>query len=73
MRGRASQVPDRGQRQRIEEVYRARFELGTTFRLLLRGSRLYVFQPEWVRYVDNTVRMGFRQEFAIADEVPGPA
>lgn len=65
MRGRAEQVADPELRRQVETAYAERFRLNAFLRLALRQSSLYRFRPEWLRYVDNSVRFGFKQEFPI--------
>ena len=62
MRGAVSIVSDREQRQRIEHAYIARFRLGTLFGAALATSNLYVFQPSWVRYINNSKHFGYKVE-----------
>lgn len=65
MRGAVSVVADRVERRRIVEAYAARFSLGPLFRARIARSRLYRFQPEWVRYLDNSIRLGYKFEFTV--------
>lgn len=69
MRGRAEQIADPELRRRVETAYAERFRLSAFLRLALRRSALYRFQPKWVRYVDNSVRFGFKREFQISRDV----
>jgi uncharacterized protein YhbP (UPF0306 family) len=63
MQGVASVLTGRTARAEIQERYTARFRLGATFRAALRASRLYVFRPDRVRYLDNGKGFGFKAEF----------
>jgi len=67
MRGAASVVKSRVERRQIVEAYAARFHLGPLFRDRIARSRLYRFQPDWVRYLDNTARFGYKFEFTVDD------
>jgi uncharacterized protein YhbP (UPF0306 family) len=65
MRGAVSVVHARVERRQIVEAYAARFHLGPLFRARIARSRLYRFQPEWIRYLDNTTRFGCKFEFTV--------
>ena len=65
MRGRATEARDAAVRRAIEEAYARRFGLGRILRAALKKSTLYVFEPEWVRYVDNSRRLGAKLETRI--------
>jgi len=64
MRGTVSVVSDPARRSAIAAAYSARFQLGTAWRAVQARSRLYEFQPSWVRYLDNSIRFGYRFEFS---------
>jgi hypothetical protein len=49
-------------RRAIAEAYAERFRLGTEFQGAMARSRLYVFRPRWVRYIDNSRGFGFKFE-----------
>jgi uncharacterized protein YhbP (UPF0306 family) len=49
-------------RRAIAEAYAQRFRLGLLFRGAMTRSRLYVFRPRWVRYIDNSRGFGFKFE-----------
>ena len=65
MRGAVSMVRNRADQRRIVAAYVQRFHLGTLFKARMARSRLYRFQPEWARYLDNTARFGYRFEFTL--------
>ncbi len=65
MRGAAAVVASRDERQGIVEAYCARFHLGPQFRAAITRSRLYCFQPEWVRYLDNSKGFGYKFELSV--------
>jgi uncharacterized protein YhbP (UPF0306 family) len=53
----------RGEARRpIVERYAERFGLGPAFRLAIRRSSLYEFDPRWIRYLDNSIRFGHQFE-----------
>ena len=66
MRGDAVAVSDRALRRSIAAAYVERFHLGRLFEAAISKSTLYCFQPDWVRYIDNSVRFGFKFEMSLA-------
>jgi uncharacterized protein YhbP (UPF0306 family) len=66
MRGMAAAVTDRARRRDVAEVYAERFHLGRTVRAGMARSRLYAFEPEWVRYIDNARGFGRGFETPVA-------
>lgn len=68
MRGIASIVEDRERRREAVRSYCERFALGEFFAAAIRRSALYCFTPYWVRYIDNTLRFGYKFEV----ELPAP-
>jgi uncharacterized protein len=65
MRGTATPVTGRTLRRLIIRAYVERFRLGTLFRFAMARSTLYCFQPEWLRYIDNSKRFGYKFEIAL--------
>jgi hypothetical protein len=65
MRGPAQAV--RGLREKAEVLarYQREFALGPEFAAVIARSRLYVFEPAWVRYIDNSRGFGYRSEFSV--------
>jgi uncharacterized protein YhbP (UPF0306 family) len=63
MRGVAEVVTDRSERRRVVDAYCERFQLGVLFRPRIARSRLYRFRPAWARYLDNSVRLGYKVDF----------
>ena len=53
MRGHVAVVTDRTRRKAIAKAYIDRFCLGTIFGAAISRSRLYEFQPVWLRYLDT--------------------
>jgi uncharacterized protein YhbP (UPF0306 family) len=66
MRGTAAPVSDPVLRRAIAREYAGRFHLGTLFEAAIAKSTLYCFQPEWVRYIDNSRRFGYKFEISLA-------
>lgn len=66
MRGSVSLVSDRLLRKVITASYCERFKLGPMLRVAITRSRLYVFQPDWIRYLDNSRRFGYRFELTLS-------
>jgi uncharacterized protein YhbP (UPF0306 family) len=62
MRGAARAVGDRALRRSIAESYAERFQLGKVLQAGIARSSLYVFEPSWMRYIDNSRRFGYRFE-----------
>ncbi len=60
MRGQARLINDRKLLRSIRTTYAERFHLTSTLRALMRRTDLFVFQPSWIRYLDNTVRFGYK-------------
>jgi uncharacterized protein YhbP (UPF0306 family) len=65
MRGSVATVADRFERRGIVEAYCARFGLGPHLDAAIARSRLYRFQPEWIRYLDNSKRFGYKFELTL--------
>jgi len=62
MRGTVHVISERAQRGPILSLYVERFHLGGVLRAAMARSRLYRFQPSWVRYLDNSRRFGYKFE-----------
>jgi hypothetical protein len=67
MRGAVAVVTARAARREIVEAYCARFHLEPAFKVAIARSRLYRFQPEWVRYLDNSKRFGYKFELTVKE------
>ncbi|MBI4890381.1 MAG: pyridoxamine 5'-phosphate oxidase family protein [Acidobacteria bacterium] len=65
MRGAARTVRPSAAKARILEQYRRRFSLGVEFAAIIATSRLYCFEPAWLRYIDNSRSFGFKREFSL--------
>ena len=66
MRGVAAVVADRSRRRAVAEAYAERFHLGRALGVGMARSRLYAFEPEWVRYIDNSRGFGRGFEAPVA-------
>ena len=64
MRGRVTVVTDRARRKAISQTYTDRFQLGALFQTAMSRSRLYEFQPSWLRYIDNARHFGYKFEWS---------
>lgn len=62
MHGSARKVTEPERRAALVDAYCRRFRLGRVFRLAIRQSVLYAFQPEFLRYIDNARGFGFKFE-----------
>jgi uncharacterized protein YhbP (UPF0306 family) len=65
MRGSVTVVAGRSERREIIETYCARFRLDPRLQVAIARSRLYRFQPDWIRYLDNSKRFGYKFELMI--------
>jgi uncharacterized protein YhbP (UPF0306 family) len=68
MRGSASIVSDLERRHALIAAYCERFNLGRVLRLTVRQSTLYVFEPEFFRYIDNARGFGHKFELTRRQE-----
>jgi uncharacterized protein YhbP (UPF0306 family) len=66
MRGTVAVVADPAERRAIAEAYAARFGLGKLLQAGMACSSLYAFDPSWIRYIDNSRRLGYRFEVRMA-------
>jgi uncharacterized protein YhbP (UPF0306 family) len=62
MRGPVSRVIEPERRRALIKTYCERFKLGTVFRLAICQSALYAFQPDFFRYIDNSISFGYKFE-----------
>jgi hypothetical protein len=62
MRGAVSIVSEPERRRALVKAYCERFKLGLLFRPAIRRSALYLFQPEFFHYIDNSRGMGAKFE-----------
>lgn len=68
MRGIAGKVIEREPRRELIDAYCERFKLGRAIRLAVRQSTLYVFEPEFIRYIDNAKGFGYKFELMRSPE-----
>ncbi|HXR38736.1 MAG TPA: pyridoxamine 5'-phosphate oxidase family protein [Terracidiphilus sp.] len=62
MRGAVSVIADPKHRRAIIRTYCQRFQLRSIFRLAISRCALFVFRPEFIRFIDNSRRFGTRIE-----------
>ncbi len=65
MCGQAGPVKDRELRRSIIATYCRRFRLGTLFNPVIGSSTLYCFCPDWIRYISNSKRFGYKFEISL--------
>ena len=68
MRGEAKLVSDAKLMRSIRTSYAKRFHLGLALRAVMTQSRLFVFRPIWIRYLDNTKRLGYKFAVTVPPE-----
>lgn len=52
-------------RKTVTASYCERFHLGAMFGLAIMKSRLFGFQPSWIRYLDNAKGLGYKFEITL--------
>lgn len=62
LRGEVTVVRDSVERQRILEQYARRYRLNALLRLAMAQSTLYCLRPNWLRWIDNGRRFGYKRE-----------
>jgi uncharacterized protein YhbP (UPF0306 family) len=65
MEGIASMVQDERVREQILLLYLRKFQLPPTFDAAITASSLYVLRPTWIRWVDNSVKFGYKVEMEL--------
>lgn len=65
MRGTVAAIMEKGRREALIQMYCERFQLGALFRLPISRCVLYAFQPEFIRYLDNSKRLGYKFEITL--------
>ena len=53
------------ERSPILDAYRSRSQLGTVMSFAVSTSLVYRFRPQWVRYIDNQKRFGYKFELLL--------
>lgn len=64
MEGQSAEVAG-PERASLVQAYCARFELGMIPSLVVAGSTLYRFRPQWIRYIDNDKHFGYKFELSL--------
>ncbi len=62
MRGRVQALAESETREQMVKAYCQRFALGHVLQFAIRRSALYVFRPQWFRYIDNSIHFGYSFE-----------
>ncbi len=65
MSGRVKPVPRGQEWDRIWELYRGKFPFVNVLEEQVDQTQLYVFQPNWLRLVDNRKGFGYNQEWEL--------
>jgi uncharacterized protein YhbP (UPF0306 family) len=68
MRGSVTMIRDRVLRRDVLRAYTERFHLGKLFDVAISRSTLYCFQPDWVRYIDNSRNVGSKFELLFSGD-----
>jgi uncharacterized protein YhbP (UPF0306 family) len=61
--GAAASVTEENVRQDILARYYQKFDLPPGFETLIADSGLYMLKPRWLRWLDNSVRFGYKSEY----------
>jgi 4-hydroxy-3-polyprenylbenzoate decarboxylase len=62
LRGRVRAVPAGAEWERAWVLYQAKFPFVAQLKQVVARSTLYVFEPDWVRLVDNRKGLGYKEE-----------
>ena len=73
MRGSVTAVTEQARCNALIKLYVERFQLGKIFRLAINKCTLYTFRPDFVRYIDNSKRFGYKFEFTLEQQDFDPA
>jgi hypothetical protein len=60
--GRTGIVTEDATRLEILNAYRHKFDLPADFDPIIATSRLYILTPTWIRWLDNSVKFGYKAE-----------
>ena len=63
--GTASLISDERVREQILLLYLRKFQLPAEFDVAIAASGLYVLRPSWIRWVDNSVKFGYKVEIEL--------
>ncbi len=70
--GDAMDVADEDERDRALALYTGKFSfVNDRFAPLIEQSVIYVLRPRWLRWIDNTRKFGYKQEFRFAPDGEG--
>jgi uncharacterized protein len=61
--GKALSISDETLRHDLVERYQQKFDLPSGFETVMGESVLYVLRPQWLRWLDNSVRFGYKSEY----------
>lgn len=65
MEGGVSVIPVGAARERAWAVYRAKFPFVDEFQADVSRSEFYRFAPGWIRWIDNSVTFGHKEEVSL--------
>jgi uncharacterized protein YhbP (UPF0306 family) len=65
LEGTASMVQDERVREQILLLYLRKFQLPPAFDAAITASSLYMLRPTWIRWVDNSVKFGYKTEIEL--------
>ena len=68
MRGTVSVVSQRDLRDDVVKRFQTHFSLDPSLEPAIRRSTVYCFQPEWIRYIDNSKAFGYKFEVPVRQE-----
>lgn len=68
LRGRVSIVTDARLWEQAWKLYQQKFPFAAELAEVVAQNQLYIFEPEWVRLVDNRVSFGYKQEWQLRTE-----
>ena len=61
LRGPCSAIAE-GEFESAWRIFQRKFEYASSFEQRIRSEQFYRIAPEWFRYIDNSVRFGFKWE-----------
>ncbi len=63
--GAAAAITDERLREQILVAYLRKFKMPPVLDITITASTLYQLRPEWIRWLDNSVRIGYRAELTL--------
>ncbi len=63
MRGKITEIVSIQQKLKAETLYQEKFPFVKTLQNEVAKNRWYVFSPEWLRWIDNRIHFGHKQEW----------